>query len=46
MSEKLAKQCPKCNTIMRLIACPDGDKKWQCQNPKCLYSKLTGKYPK
>lgn len=46
MSKKVAKQCPKCNTIMRLIACPDGDRKWQCQNSNCPNSKLAGIYPK
>ena len=46
MNKKILKKCSRCNTEMKLIACPDGSRKWQCQNPACPNSRVTGVYPK
>jgi hypothetical protein len=46
MTKRIVRICSKCKTQMRLIACPDGTTKWQCQNPKCSKSKIRGIYPK
>lgn len=45
MINKIFRICNHCKTQMKLIACPDGHK-WQCQNPKCPNSKITGTYQK
>ncbi|MFR5471148.1 MAG: hypothetical protein ACLTG7_06390 [Romboutsia sp.] len=38
------KICSECGSKMKLIPCPDGSRKYICQNIKCTNSRVHGTY--